>query len=197
MKTLRIATGLCVLGLACLTGCPQPSEEDFGTVRIELRPAPGQTDPYAGTNRITVSLDYLECLQSFYTQTNTEYAQDGVEGEPLFEEWKEILCSDSSSVPCNVTELGQNLNEQAGLFRIEVEYEVTSPDEVESRFLFVGPLPTETLADGCSTPPLVRLGGNSVNGFAGQSSLWGVDSFDNPTARTDQGAPIIVNAARN
>lgn len=196
MKTLRIATGLFVLGLAGLTACPQPSDEDFGTVRIELRPAPGEVDPYAGTNFITVSLDYRDCLQQFYTQTDTNYAQDGIDGEPLFEEWKELLCTDASSVPCNVSELGQNLNDQAGLYRIEVDYEVTSPDEVESRFLFVGPLPTEELASSCSEPPLVRLGGGSVNGFAGQNPLWNISSFSNESAHPGTGAPMIIFAAR-
>lgn len=175
-------------------------DDAFGTVMIELqRSAAEPESPFTGTAKISVYLDYEQCLYEFYTTDHTEYQQEGVQGAASFGAWANgCLCEGSYSKPtidCTVDDMTQTLNTQGatGVGRLKIDYAVVD-DALEGTNIPFGPLPTESLA-GCT--PLVRLSGGSVQGYDAEDNLiWQIASFDNGTARVGQGASIQVFVER-
>lgn len=193
--------------LACdpggdLTG--QPTDDDeHGTVMIELqRSAQEPMSPFIGTEFIVAFLDYGECLTDFYANEHPEYAQEGTEGEPIFEAWaNDELCdparyaSNRPIVPCQVADFTQIVGSQGlqDTYRLAVTYEIED-DAIEGLYVPYGPLPGQPLA-GCT--PVVTLTGASVQGRdAAMNVVWQIASFENPTARVGQGAAIQIFVER-
>jgi hypothetical protein len=172
--------------LLLATGCN--ADDGYGIVQIQLQ---GTSDVFAGTDQITVAVDYLECLSQFY-EDNPEEAQEG--GSGVFEDWEGKLCDQDISPPldCDVASI-----EQGGTTKLTVAYDVHG--DVAGRRLAVGPLPTEETAD-CSggEVPEIRIAATSaVVGRVDGTSLWHAEAFSSTQAVVDQGAAITVDVAAN
>ena len=114
MTPLRV--GLLVPFLLATTACGESEADDHGVVKIELRKAGGEDDPFAGTAEVLARLTYTECLEEFYKSQHTEYTPTGPKGGPVFQEWQERLCDpdDAGNVPipdCSVIDISQDLGE--------------------------------------------------------------------------------------
>lgn len=190
-----------VLALACGDGNGGAFQGDcfddeYGAVLIELqRSAAAPASPFPGTAKIAVFLQMDGCLLDFYAQEHPEYQQDGMLGAPVFEAWgNECLCERSyaqSTIACTVQSIDQTLNTQGAVdsMFLRVVYDVLD-DGIEGYAVPVGPFPLESTA-GCN--PLVTLAGGGVQGYDAMDNLiWQVASFDNPTAKPGQSAPIRV-----
>jgi hypothetical protein len=178
----RILVAAAFVAMAC------QGDDDHGIVEVELH---GPADAFAGTDRITVQVDYLECLTAFY-EDNPDETQAG--GSGVFDEWKGRLCDVgiSMAIDCDVA-----LIEQADSSRLTIAYDVDG--DLAGRRLPVGPLPTAATA-GCSssTPAEIRLASTSaVVGDAMGSAIWHSDTFSSNRAIVDQGAPILVDVVAN
>lgn len=171
-----------------------------GVVMIELRRSQSQaTNPSVPTARIRVTVEYRECLSSFY-EANPSWRQTGTDGELVFgraaqggEGWIDRLCAPGatdSAVSCEVESIAQTLDP---IPQLTVTYAVTG--EVENRGLLVGPLPTIETA-GCPDP-IVRLAANA--GVFGEDAegneVWTAQSVSPTEAITDQDGAIVVHMA--
>ena len=195
MTPLRV--GLLVPFLLLSTSCTEETSDDHGVVKVELRKAAGEDDPFAGTTKVLMRLTYTECLEEFYKSTNTEWTPTGAKGGPVFEEWRERLCDpdDASGVPlpdCSVTSIEQDLGATSSTLR--VEFAINDPDLYLKVFRF-GPLPVERLVPDCR--PEVVLDAGSLLGFnADNQPIWGVESFTSlNTAITGQSGELWVRVA--
>ena len=175
-----------------------------GTVKLEfLRAENEEGNPYTGATHVLVTLDYLDCLISFYDRETT-WTQEGPDGFPVFgtkdeggEGWADRLCDGSlpdegRGVDCTVVSIEQELDVSKHL---SVLYEVNG--DIENRILHFGPLPTEELAmcDGGGAP-LVRVGSNgAIRGQTGAGDrIWETKSFSPDKVATNQGQAIKVRA---
>jgi len=170
---------------------------EHGVVLIRLQRAPDEpADPFVGTERVVITLNYEQCLFDFYV-ANPDYAQGGDLNMDIWgdsgEGWFERLCQVDvpDLVDCEVVAFEQQLDP---IPLLRVSYNVTEP--LEDMVLPFGPLPTAELA-ACAgdTQPTVRLtNGNLVRGFdAGNVDLWSGQTFDPSVAATDDPNPIVVD----
>jgi hypothetical protein len=169
-------------------------------VKIEIVRANSSEDTFAGTTQVVIRLDYLECLHDFYTASHTEWAQSGQKGGPVFEEWAERLCdpddADGTAIPaCTVSAISQNLGAAGAATSLRVTYDVQDTDLNLAVFRF-GPLPVESLTDGCA--PMVQLDVGSVRGFdATNQVIWGIESFTAfNEGETNQSGELRVNVSK-
>jgi hypothetical protein len=195
--SVLIASLAVVLG----SGCPEEEEPNHGYVKLHLSRAANQDEsPFGGTDSIRVNLRYGDagspCLIKFYEQ-NPNWAIDGADGAPVFEEWETKVCeidpSQDAPVPCEFATITQRLGEVPTL---TLEYEVPG-DDIENHVLIAGPLPTAKLADCAGgTAPTVSLQGGDVSGFGSSGSMiWQGTSAPEPVAQTGQGLPLKVRIA--
>ena len=167
--------------LATSLSCkPEEDPETHGFVCVEIRPRiKGAADPvalFAGTTAVKITVNYLECLQSFYDSTHTEYAKSGVEGEMVFNEWQERLCSESISgrAECEVTDITQDVDSAETLI---ITYAVPDPNAIQGRKFLVGPLPLEEFA-GCK-PDVKIVGPSAVAGVdSNGAQIWSIEAFN-------------------
>lgn len=164
MSRLSLIAGLCVTSTLALNACKDEVAEEFGFTCVELVQAESQdTDPFARTAKIKVTLKYEPCLVDYYTKTNSDEAMLGKDGEATFAEWKDRLCSESVNDPlvaCEVEEFAQTLqdSETNPIYQMTVTYRVTDPSKIGNRTLLWGPGPVEAYADCSSNQrPFVKL----------------------------------------
>lgn len=167
--------------LATSMSCkPEEDPETHGFVCVEIRTGLGSaSDPaalYAGTTHIKVTVNYLGCLQEFYENTHTEYAQNGVEGEAVFAEWMERMCSETYNgrAECTVTDIRQDLSTAKNL---TITYAINDANAIQNRRFLVAPLPLEEFA-GCK--PDVKVSGDSaVSGYNAEGGqIWNIEAFN-------------------
>jgi hypothetical protein len=171
-----------ITALSTALSCkPDEEPETHGFVCVEVRPGvSAQSDVaalFAGTKQVKITVNYLECLKDFYLNTHTEYAQVGVEGEAVFEEWRERLCSETvnARVECEVADYRQDL---ATSLNLTVTYDILDSTALEGRKFLVGPLPLEEFA-GCK--PDVKIAGSNaaVSGYdVNNALLWKIEAFN-------------------
>lgn len=196
---------LLAASLGLLPGCSDDEEDlQHGSVRITLTRAEGQADnPFVGTAQVRVVLEYGPCLENFY-EANPEYQQEGAQGDLVFgrledggEGWADRLCDDPEpqQIECEVALIEQELDQSS---QLRVTYNVQA-DDLETRFLRVGPIPLPELAMcEAGQEPRVRLTPNPVTGFdANGMTIWNTATFNAPEANPNQGADLVVNIARN
>lgn len=168
-----------------------------GTIPLEFRRGDSQSaDPFVGTARVTVTVTYRDCLQSFY-DANPSMRQEGPEGEAVFggaalggEGWMDRLCTDDdpAQAACQVESITQRLDVSP---QLSVVYLLEG--ELENRRLQFGPLPTKETA-GCNDP-IVRF--SAANGRDPEDvEIWVTESYSPTEAVTNQGGAIVVRAAR-
>ncbi|MCB9704598.1 MAG: hypothetical protein H6711_22125 [Myxococcales bacterium] len=191
IMTRARATALTALVGAGLlsSGCKEdPVPETHGFTCVEVRPGNAAGSDVAalfgGTTEIRVTVSYLDCLQDFYVNTNTAYAQDGVDGAPIFEEWADRLCEEdiSGRLECMVNSINQTLSTM--VFNMTVSYTGIDPLKIEGRKILIGPLPLESLA--MCKPDVRLIGNNAVSGYdADGALLWSIESFEVNQGRAD------------
>ncbi|HET6585320.1 MAG TPA: hypothetical protein VFG69_17800 [Nannocystaceae bacterium] len=175
-------------------------ELQHGFVRVQLQRAASQeSDPFAGTERVQITLNYEQCLFDFYVE-EPDWTPTGPDGESVFgsadlggEGWFDRLCHVDvpDLVDCEVASIEQQLDPIPVL---RITYVVSG--ELDGRVLPFGPLPTAALA-GCVDPalPSVRLGsGSLVVGFDGANAkIWDGTTFAPMSAATDDETAIAVD----
>lgn len=172
------------------------SEADaFGFVCVELARAESEeSDPFAGTDTIYLTLELEPCLNDFY-QTHPEYS-DGPEGLAVLEEWRNRLCSESLApglVACEVDHFETNMGDGVPT-RITVAYKALDAAQIDGRTLLWGPAPLAELA-GCEpkarfTSP-VSLQGFPENG----GPLWSAQTWEDPSALVKSEASGCIQVA--
>jgi len=180
MKSLARVLALSSAVIVSLSGCAEPPPpETHGYVCVQASPSLLWQDKvdelFAGTAEIRVTVNYGTCLQEFYTSTNSNYAQDGVDGEEVFLEWEERLCSEeiAGAFACQVQSFKQNFTNMGA--NLQISLTGIDPGGIEGRKIPIGPLPLENLAE-CI--PQVSLAASSVSGYDSDGSLlWTVESF--------------------
>lgn len=193
--SMRFAAGL--LGLFSLASCAEEEPENFGSVRIEVAPLGGNLDILAGTTEVVATVHYEGCLQDFYLTRNPTYTQDGTNGAPVFEEWKERLCvEDSDTPPCEVELIEQNLVEVNQIYSLSVTYNITDndPAQIAYREFQVGPIPLEDFAACDGDGALVELRQTGLIGKNAQGDqIWRISTLPGVnSARANQGAALQV-----
>ncbi len=143
---------LASLGAACSEDDAALTEE-HGYILLRLTPAEGVTDQWAsGTTSFTVSVQYGECLRTFYEDNPTWQGREP-DGLPIFEEWQDTLCS--LSVPdiadCEVQSISQ---EFSAVSLMLIRYTPNDVPGLTDAVVPVGPFPTEAMV-GCT--PIVEL----------------------------------------
>lgn len=187
--SLIAALGFCSTSALFVSACKEEAEEPFGFTCVELIQAENQDEnPFAGTAKIKVTLKYEPCLIDYYTKTNVDQAMNGKDGEAVFGEWAERLCSESVSDPlvaCEVESFAQTLqaSETNPIYQMTVTYRVTDPSKISGRTLLWGPGPVEAYADCPSGQrPFVKLTlPSDVIGIdKDNKTLWNAQSWANP-----------------
>ena len=188
MKSLARALVVPSMALFALTGCPEDEEpETHGYACVQVAPGlsqPSAAELFAGTTEIRIGVNYGDCLQDFYLNTATNYAQDGVDGAPIFEEWADRLCEEdiSGRLECMVNSINQTLSTM--VFNMTVSYTGVDPLKIEGRKILIGPLPLESLA--MCKPDVRLIGNNAVSGYdADGALLWSIESFEVNQGRAD------------
>lgn len=187
--SLTAVLGLCTTSALFLSACKEEAAEEFGFTCVELVQAQNQEEnPFLGTAQIKVTLKYEQCLIDYYTKTNTDQAMNGKDGEAVFGEWADRLCSESVSdslVACEVESFAQTLqpSENNPIFQMTVTYRVTDPSKVNSRTLLWGPGPVQAYADCTGAlKPFVKLTlPSDVIGIDKDGkTIWNAQSWSNP-----------------
>lgn len=172
---------LCTLmGLSSFACKDKEEPETHGFVCVQLFPSSGVEEAdLVGAQRVQITLNYGECLENFYQQTNPEYALANPEGQEIFTEWVDRLCAESDVTPlfsCEIAGIDsftQELSEDPNVpSRMRIDYQLTDSSETVATRKFVwGPIPLEELA-GCQ--PQVRLSaGANVRAFdANGEIIW-------------------------
>lgn len=169
------------------------ADVDYGTVVIRLREAPNVTaDPFPGTARVSITLDYLDCLLDFH-ERNPSWSEGGAAGEHVFAaaEAPGGLCMDARVV--DITCFDASISQGPEGLDQTVDYRVG--DVRTGSTLAFGPLPSSEQAScPAGQEPIVRVASNdAVQGFdAAGNLLWEAISFDPDKAATDQGQPIEI-----
>jgi len=191
---VTLATAL--FGLTISSSCAEPEADAFGTIRIELSPVGGNVQVFAGTTEVVATVQYRSCLQDFYLVDKTGYSKDGPEGAPVFDEFKDKLCSAYDDIAdCEVTSIDQALIESTGIYNLKVTLKILDPASLSYADLHIGPLPVEKFS-GCT--PIVELRQNGLLGRdANGTQIWRISSLPSSTkATTNQGAPLRVDIVR-
>ena len=181
-----------------LVGCADdPEPDNHGSIRVELSSSAGGSEMFAGTKRIALTVDYgVDCLEPFYEDQQPSWGQDGIDGAPVFEEWKSRLC-DSDEFPtvpeCEVILIEQYAT-SAGRLKLRIDYEITKADNMNLKDLRVGPLPVDSLA-GCS--PVVEITALAIQGYDNKevqqgTRLWTGVSQSHSRVSTNEGMPVSV-----
>jgi hypothetical protein len=186
--------------------CKEEEVEEFGYTCVEMsRGMAVDTDPFAGTFEIVVTLDYEPCLIDYYTKTHPEMRLDGPEdmGPKVFEEWRERLCSEGpeNRIECEIPEGGFKQILQATVpesYKMQVVYRVKDPQGIDNRVVLWGPAPlTETAecADGLSS--FAKL--STLSGVIGRdkdgNTLWQVQSFGDKRGKIDSKGSGCIKAS--
>ena len=201
MKSLARLLALSSVATMCLSGCTEdPPPEMHGFVCVQASPSLLWADKvdelFAGTAEIRTTVNYGTCLQEFYTSTNSNYAQDGVEGEEVFLEWEERLCSEeiAGAFGCEVNSFKQNFTGMNA--NLQISYTGIDPAGIEGRKIPIGPIPLEILSE-CT--PQVSLAASSVAGYDSEGAqIWSVETFgiDKANADTSARGCMTVNIKR-
>ncbi len=167
-----------------MTSCKEEEVEEFGFTCVELsRGESVEVDPFVGTYKIILKLDYLPCLQNYYLNKHPEQRLDGKEGPDVFAEWKERLCSEEIDrrIECEVELFEQTLMDSGTTaYSMTVTYITPDPGALEGRKILWGPGPLPDFAE-CEgeDAPFVKL--TTQSGIVGQDktgkSLWQAQSF--------------------
>lgn len=154
-------------------------------------------DPYVGTARVIVTMDYETCLRDYY-EANPDAQQDGSEGQLVFgrladggEGWQDRLCSgvEMGQAPCSILSIRQRFD--SGTPFLSVEYEVQG--SIENQVLLFGPLPTAATA-GCSDP-IVRVSPILPTGYDAQDTqIWIAETISPISSSAEQPGLTEVKA---
>ncbi|MCY0995175.1 hypothetical protein OV203_49065 [Nannocystis sp. ILAH1] len=180
------------------TGTTGSEADEFGFICVELAKAESEeSDPFAGTDTIYLTLELDPCLNEFY-QTHPEYV-DGPEGTAVLEEWRGRLCSETVApglVSCEVDHFETNMGEGVPT-QFTVAYKVLDAAQIDGRTLLWGPAPLAELA-GCE--PKARLTTPfGVQGFPENGGpLWSAQSWENPVGlvKSEANGCIKVHVAK-
>ena len=187
VRVLLLMAGCMASGLS-LTSCKEEDVEEFGFTCVELSTGESvEGDPFAGTYRIILKLDYLPCLQDYYLNKHPEQRLDGKDGPAIFEEWKERLCSEDIDrrVECEVESFEQTLMTTGTTsYSMTVTYLTPNPGDLNGRKLLWGPGPLPDFAEcEAGDGPYVQI--STQSGIVGQNkegkSLWQAQSFTDKT----------------
>lgn len=204
-RSVTLASVL-VLTLACgnLDGSASaPSQEELrelhGLVQLGLSRGEAEaSDPYQGTSRIEITLEYDTCIETFYAD-NPEYRIRGEFGAKVFgsakSEWFDA-CRGTEGIVCEVTEIRQSLaTSDAASPGLTVVYAVAG--HLEGRALGFGPIPSEQLSE-CSPPTMHLVSLDAILGLDDAGvQLWKVVSANPLNARVGEvGDTIDVSAVR-
>ncbi|PCC71183.1 hypothetical protein SAMN02745121_04853 [Nannocystis exedens] len=202
--SLIAALGLCTTSTLFLSACPQEEEEKFGFTCVELNQADNQDeDPFVGTAKIKVTLKYEPCLIDYYTKTNVDQAMNGKDGEAVFAEWADRLCSESVGDPlvaCEVESFAQTLqpSDNNPIFQMTVTYRVTDPTKISNRTLLWGPGPVEAYAECTGNlRPFVKLTlpSDVIGVDKDGKTLWNAQSWSNPRGIMQRNTAGCIKAA--
>ncbi|HFE44686.1 MAG TPA: hypothetical protein ENJ18_04210 [Nannocystis exedens] len=202
MKSLARVLAFLSVATVCLSGCPEDvPPETHGYTCVQVRPSLMWADKvgelFAETTEIRTTVNYGECLKDFYTSTNANYAMDGVEGEEVFAEWQERLCSEeiAGTFVCEVNTIKQNF---AGMnANLQISLVGIDPAGIEGFKIPIGPLPLENLSE-CTSQ--VSLGSSAVTGYdSNGNQVWSVETFEVNTANAglDGRGCMTVNVTRD
>jgi hypothetical protein len=177
------------------------SEEQHGSIRLELRSFNDDLTVFDGTTEVTATVQYESCLQDFYLNRMPNYQQDGLEGAVVFEAWADRLCSAFDNVSdCEVTGISQNLIEANSVYSLSVTMQINDASSLSGREIHVGPLPLPALAD-CSAgqQPSVEV---RQSGLIGKDAMgvqiWRIHAL--PAANVavaDQATPLRIDITAN
>ncbi len=164
-----------------MSGCTEEEPEEFGFTCIELRRGEAvDNDPFAGTRTVEITLNYEPCLREYYLNKRPEMRADGVEGEVVFAEWKDRLCTEeiSGRATCEVEAFEQILTEVDMSYRMRLTY--TVENLVAGQKLLWGPGPLPDFAEcAMGLKPFVNL--STLTGVVGKDAagktIWDVQSF--------------------
>lgn len=186
--------------------CKEEEVEEFGYTCVEMTRGEGvDTDPFAGTFEIVVTLDYEPCLIDYYTMKHPEMRLDGPDdmGPRVFEEWRERLCSEgpANRIECEIPEGGFKQILQATVpesYKMQVVYRVKDPQGIDNHVVLWGPAPlTEyaECADGLSS--FAKL--STLSGVLGRdkdgNTLWQVQSFGDKRGKIDSKGSGCIKAS--
>ncbi len=202
MKSLARVLAFFSVAVMCLPGCPEEeTPESHGYVCVQVRPSLLWADKvgelFAGTTEIRTTVNYGQCLKDFYTTTNANYAMDGVEGEEVFLEWQDRLCSEeiAGTFACEVNTIAQNF---AGMnSNLQISLLGIDPGGIEGFKIPIGPLPLENLSE-CTSQ--VSLAPSAVVGYDSNGvQIWHVETFEVNTANAglDGRGCMTVNVTRD
>ena len=183
-KVRALVMAGCTVGGLSLMSCGKDEVEDFGFTCIDLNPGEGvDVDPFLGTYKIKVRLNYEPCLRDYYLNKHPEMRIDGTDEPVVFEEWKERLCSEEidGRIECEIDGFKQVLMDTGTeAYYMEVSYLTPKPDALSGGKLLWGPGPLPDAAE-CTMglKPFVNL--SSLSGVTGEDKngkkLWQVQSF--------------------
>jgi hypothetical protein len=136
-------------------------------------------DPFAGTDKVVVTMYYEPCLIDYYTEKHPEMRLDGPadKGGQVFAAWKTRLCEEEveGRIDCSVDSFEQTLQDGGvtPIYNMTVTYRTPNPGQLDGGMLLWGPGPVTEYAD-CDDGgyPFVRL--------TGLSDVVGLDAFGEP-----------------
>lgn len=187
VRALVLMAGCMASGLS-MTSCKDEKVEEFGFTCVELsRGESVDVDPFVGTYRIILKLDYLPCLQNYYLNLHPEQRLDGKEGPAVFEEWKDRLCSEEipRRIECEVEGFEQTLMTTGTTsYSMTVTYHTPDPAGLDGRKILWGPGPLPDFAEcEAGDDPFAKL--TTQSGIVGQNkegkALWQAQSFADAT----------------
>ncbi len=158
--------------------------EGFGFACVDLARGEGvEGDPFAGTQKIVVTLDYQPCLIDYYINKSPDMRQTGTKGAFVFEHWKDRLCTEAVTgrIDCEVESLEQVLMETGTeAYRMTATYVTPQPDQLDGRTVLWGPAPLTDYA-GCAEGLEASASLSSLSGVIGLdadgATIWQVQSF--------------------
>ena len=167
--------------------------DEHGTVRVQVSALDGDTSIFEGTERVLVTLNYLDCLQGFYTGSGAAWRQGGVAGGPVFEAFVGTLCEEPGAPACTINAITSLVDSDANDFEITVDYAIEDIATLEGAEFALGPLPNVDLA-GCS--PRVQMRSDGVSGVdAAGDQVWRLGTISGTNeAMTDDVLPIQITA---
>ena len=177
----------CMVGGLSLMSCGKEDPEEFGFTCIDLNQGESvEGDPFIGTYKIIVSLNYEPCLRDYYLNKHPEMRLDGTDGPAVFEEWKDRLCSEeiAGRIDCEIESLEsfEQILTDVGVeaYKMSITYITPMSDQLNGRKLLWGPGPLPEFAE-CQEglKPYVNL--SALSGVIGKDkdgkTLWQVQSF--------------------
>lgn len=158
--------------------------EEFGFTCLDLSQGESvEGDPFAGTYKIVLKLDYLPCLKSYYLDKHPEQRLDGKDGPAVFAEWKERLCSEAVArrIDCTVESFEQTLiTTGAEEYSLAVTYITPNPGDLVGGKILWGPGPLPDYAE-CDPGDVPFAALTKQSGITGQNKagkvLWQAQSF--------------------